>query len=68
MDFPRESPLLEGLNLSNPEEYKGQVDFLLNIQRLLNEGKFVSTYKFALLMAIADLCIEMGEVLKVPLK
>ncbi len=64
MDFPRESPLLEGLNLSNPEEYKGQVDFLLNIQRLLNEGKFVSTYKFALLMAIADLCIEMGEVLK----
>ena len=50
MDFPRKGPLLEGLNLSNSEEYKGQVDFLLNIQRLLNEGRFVSTYKFALLM------------------
>ena len=35
-----------------------QVDFLRKLQRLLAEGGFVATYKFALLHAIADLCIE----------
>ena len=39
----------------NPEF---QVDFLRKLQRLLAEGGFVATYKFALLHAIADLCIE----------
>ena len=35
-----------------------QVDFLRKLQRLLAEGGFVATYKFALLHSIADLCIE----------
>ena len=39
-------------------DYKGQVDFLLKVQQLLTEGGFVATYKYALLHAIADLCIE----------
>ena len=40
------------------DDYKNQVDFLMKIQRLLTEGGFVATYKYALLHAIADLCIE----------
>lgn len=34
------------------------VRFLAQIQQLLREGKQSSTYKFALLQAIADLCVE----------
>jgi 5-methylcytosine-specific restriction endonuclease McrA len=35
-----------------------QLAFLNNVQRLLNEGDFVATYKFALLATLADLSIE----------
>lgn len=35
-----------------------QLDFIAYIQRMLNEGEFVATYKFALLHAIADICVE----------
>lgn len=38
-----------------------QVRFLQNIQRILDEGSFVATYKFALLLALADLSIEQGD-------
>ena len=41
-----------------PEE---QVLFLRNIQRLLVEGKNTASYKFALLYAIADLCVLKGD-------
>ncbi len=41
-----------------PEE---QVLFLRNIQRLLGEGQFVASYKFALLLALADLCVLQGD-------
>ena len=41
-----------------PEE---QVLFLRNIQRLLAEGQFTASYKFALLHAIADLCVLSGD-------
>ena len=37
-----------------------QIAFLGNIERLLSEGQFVATYKYALLIAIADLAIELG--------
>ena len=37
-----------------------QIQFLTRFQRLLNEGSFVSTYKYALLMALADLSVELG--------
>jgi 5-methylcytosine-specific restriction endonuclease McrA len=42
----------------SPEE---QIQFLINIQRLLNEGGFVATYKYALLLSIADLSVELGD-------
>lgn len=35
-----------------------QLDFVAYIQRMLVEGEFVATYKFALLHAIADVCVE----------
>ena len=38
-----------------------QVQFLRNIQRLLGEGLFVATYKYALLLALADICVEHGD-------
>ena len=38
-----------------------QVQFLTNIQRLLTEGQFVATYKYALLLALADIAVEFGD-------
>ena len=38
-----------------------QLEFLGNVQRVLAEGQFTATYKFALLMALADLSIELGD-------
>lgn len=38
-----------------------QLDFLTKIQRLLNESDFSSTYKYALLISLADLAIELGK-------
>jgi 5-methylcytosine-specific restriction endonuclease McrA len=37
-----------------------QVDFLQNVQAVLEDGQFVATYKFALLVALADLAVESG--------
>lgn len=48
-----------------PEE---QVHFLRNIQRLLAEGLFVASYKFALVRALADLSVLKGEDSGTPLE
>jgi 5-methylcytosine-specific restriction endonuclease McrA len=44
-----------------------QVKFLRNIQRLLAEGLFVASYKFALLHALADLAVLKGDDTGAPL-
>lgn len=44
-----------------PVDPADQVAFLLNVQRLLGEGSFVATYKFALLHALADLALAEGD-------
>jgi hypothetical protein len=44
--------------IPTPEE---QVQFLRNIQRLLAEGLFVASYKFALVHALADLAVLKGD-------
>jgi hypothetical protein len=44
-----------------------QIGFLVKLQRLLDEGSFVASYKFALLVALADLCIEHGNESGAPL-
>jgi len=36
------------------------IRFLQDIQALLEDGQFVATYKFALLIAVADLAVESG--------
>src|SRR5690242_12847753 len=41
-----------------PEE---QVQFLRDLQRLLAEGLFVASYKFALVHALADLAVLKGD-------
>ncbi len=38
-----------------------QVAFLGKIERLLSEGQFVATYKYALLLAITDLAVKLGS-------
>ena len=35
--------------------------FLQDLQRILDEGSFVATYKFALIHALADLAVERGD-------
>jgi hypothetical protein len=40
---------------------EAQLEFLSKLQRLFNEGDFTATYKFALLMALADICVEQGQ-------
>ena len=44
-----------------PPTPEQQLRFLRQFQRLLEEGSFVATYKFALLHAIADLCVAKGD-------
>lgn len=39
---------------------EAQLQFLSKLQRVFAEGDFTATYKFALLIALADLAVEMG--------
>ena len=36
----------------------GEFDFLTKLQRILNEGLFVASYKYALLLSLAELSVE----------
>jgi hypothetical protein len=45
----------------SPPTPADQIKFLTNLQRLLAEGLFTATYKYALLAALADLCVEHGD-------
>ena len=38
-----------------------QLQFLQRIQQLLTDANFTSTYKFALLLAITELSVEIGQ-------
>lgn len=38
-----------------------QLQFLQHLQRLFEGGEFVATYKYALLMSLADLAVELGS-------
>ena len=48
----------EGLQPPPPE---AQLDFLQKLQRILEEGQFVASYKFALLHSLADLAVLYGK-------
>lgn len=47
--------------MSTAPSAEEQLDFLAKIQRLFNESDFSSTYKYALLISLADLAIELGK-------
>ncbi len=60
-DLGSQPPYAAELRLAvhpTPEE---QVRFIANIERILSEGSFVATYKYALLVALVDLAIERGD-------
>src|SRR5262245_61444885 len=44
-----------------PPSPEAQIAFLRRFQRILDEGGFVSTYKYALLHALADLAVTVGD-------
>src|SRR3954453_20652786 len=44
-----------------PPSSDAQITFLQNVQRLLAEGLFTATYKYALLQALADLAVLRGD-------
>lgn len=46
------------MSVPSPQE---QIEFLQKIQRLLSEGLFVASYKFALLRSLADLAVLKGD-------
>jgi hypothetical protein len=51
-----------------PPSPSEQIRFLQQLQRVLDEGAFVATYKYALLHAIADLCVRLGDDSGAPLE
>lgn len=46
---------------SRPPSAEHQLDFLAKIERLLSQGRFTSTYKFALLIALTNIAVEQGD-------
>ena len=45
-----------------------QIMFLMRVQKILDEGQFVATYKFALLIALIDIAIERADDSGAPLE
>jgi 5-methylcytosine-specific restriction endonuclease McrA len=64
MGHSEKGRLLEQARLSAsvpPPSAEEQLAFLAKLQRLFAEGDFTATYKFALLIALADLAVEVGS-------
>ncbi|WP_298829448.1 HNH endonuclease [uncultured Piscinibacter sp.] len=49
------------MTATSPPSADAQLAFLAKLQRLFAEGDFTATYKFALLIALADLAVELGR-------
>ena len=47
--------------MTQPPSPEAQVAFLQKLQRVYEEGEFTATYKFALLMSLAELAVERGK-------
>lgn len=45
----------------NPPDALAQTRFLQKIQRIFSEGEFSATYKYALLLTLAELAVEAGD-------
>ena len=44
--------------MHNPHGHLSELEFLTKLQRILNEGLFSASYKYALLLALAELSVE----------
>ncbi len=60
MGNTRQGQILVSGSMSIPSPER-QIEFLTKVQRLLGEGAFVATYKYAFLMALADISVERGR-------
>ena len=58
MDLSEEGGLLEQVSGGNVSSGVDQLDLLNKLQRILGEGAFVATYKYALILALAELSVE----------
>ena len=47
--------------MTQAPSHADQIVFLTRVQKVLDEGQFVATYKFALLIALIDIAIERGD-------
>lgn len=65
MGHSSQGKVLVIVSVPSPER---QIEFLTNVQRLLSEGLFVATYKYALLLALADIAVERGSDDDLPLE
>lgn len=45
----------------SPPSHEEQIKFLTKLQRIFTEGDFTATYKFALLITLAELAVEFGS-------
>jgi hypothetical protein len=45
----------------NEQHARGQITFLENLERLFLEGKFTATYKYALIISLADYSVRHGS-------
>ncbi|MCX5977818.1 MAG: HNH endonuclease [Coprothermobacterota bacterium] len=61
MGDSKEGAVLDRVDISGIPTPSEQIEFLQKIERLLSEGQFVASYKFALLRALADLSVELGD-------
>ena len=47
--------------MTQAPSHADQIVFLTRVQKILDEGQFVATYKFALLIALIEIAIERGD-------
>jgi Apea-like HEPN len=60
VDHPGSRGVL-GQAVTQVPSHADQIVFLTRVQKVLDEGQFVATYKFALLIALIDIAIERGD-------
>ncbi len=61
MDLPGKGRLLDSTLIFSPPTAAQQIVFLHDLQRIFEEGDFSATYKFALLISLAEIAVEAGD-------
>ena len=58
MDHPSQGAVLGESKVSGSADERGAVGFAEKVLELLDEGRYTATYKYAVLLALIDLCLE----------